>query len=103
MPTEPLLLPPQACTSSSTLRVDTEAQALGTTRTAAAARRFAENVVPIIQEARANGVVSLRAVALVLNTRGVRTARGGRWAATQVGAVLARVAAAPATLAGEPS
>ena len=30
-------------------------------------------------------------IAAVLNARGVRTARGGRWAATQVGAVLARV------------
>ena len=80
-----------------------EAQALGTARTAAAARRFAENVAPIIQDVRASGVVSLRAVAVALNACGVRTARGGRWAATQVGAVLARVGAAPATAAGEPS
>ena len=29
-------------------------------------------------------------VAAALNARGVRTARGGRWAATQVGAALAR-------------
>ena len=53
-----------------------EAQALGTACTAAAARRFAENVAPIIQEVRASGIVSLRAVAAVLNARGVRTARG---------------------------
>jgi len=31
----------------------------------------------------------------VLNARGVRTARGGRWAATQVAAVLARTKFAP--------
>ena len=79
------------------------AQALGAACTAAAARRFAENVAPIIQDVRASGVVSLRAVAVVLNARGVRTARGGRWAATQVGAVLARVSAAPAAAEGEPS
>jgi hypothetical protein len=37
-----------------------------------------------------SGVASLRGIAAALNARGVRTARGGRWAATQVGAVLAR-------------
>jgi DNA invertase Pin-like site-specific DNA recombinase len=66
------------------------AQALGAARTAEAARRFAENVAPIIREMRASGVASLRGIAAALNARGVRTARGGRWAATQVGAVLGR-------------
>jgi len=70
------------------------AQAVGTARTAEGARRFAENVAPVIGQIRANGVASLRGIAAVLNTRGVRTARGGRWAATQVGAVLARADAA---------
>jgi len=46
-----------------------------------------------IREIRASGVASLRGIADVLNKRGVRTARGGRWAATQVSAVLARAAA----------
>ena len=67
-----------------------EAQAVGAARTADGAQRFAENVAPLIQQIRASGVTSLRGVAVVLNTRGVRTARGGRWAATQVGAVLVR-------------
>ena len=67
-----------------------EAGRAGTARTAEGARRFAENVAPVIREIRASGVASLRGIAAVLNTRGVRTARGGRWAATQVGAVLAR-------------
>ncbi len=67
-----------------------EAGALGTARTAAEARRFAENVVPVIHQVRASGVTSLRGIATVLNARGVRTARGGQWAATQVGAVLRR-------------
>ena len=70
------------------------AQAVGTARTAEGARRFAENVAPVIGQIRASGVASLRGIAAVLNTRGVRTARGGRWAATQVGAVLARAEAA---------
>ena len=68
-----------------------EAQALGAARTAERARRFAENVAPLIHQVQASGVRSLRGVAAVLNARGVRSARGGRWAATQVGAVLARV------------
>jgi len=66
------------------------AGATGAARTAESAQRFAENVAPVIREIRASGVASLRGIAKVLNTRGVRTARGGRWAATQVGAVLAR-------------
>ena len=67
-----------------------EAGAKGAARTAEEARRFAENVEPIINQVKASGVVSLRGVASVLNARGVRTARGGKWAATQVGAVLTR-------------
>ncbi len=69
--------------------------ALGAARTAESAQRFAENVAPLIQQIRDSGITSLRGIAAVLNTRGVRTARGGRWAATQVGAVLARNGAAP--------
>ena len=74
-----------------------EAQAIGAARTAEAARRFAENVAPIIRQVQASGVTSLRGVAAVLNTRGVRTARGGRWAAEQVCAVLARATAPSAS------
>lgn len=69
-----------------------EAGKIGAARTAVGACRFAENVAPVIQQIRASGVISLRGIAAVLNTRGVRTARGGRWAATQVGAVLVRAA-----------
>ena len=67
-----------------------EAQAFGAARTAEAARRFAENVAPVIQQIKATGVTSLRSIASVLNARGVRTARGGQWAATQVAAILNR-------------
>ena len=48
------------------------AQATGSARTASAALRFAENTAPVIQQVRANGVTSLRGIARVLNTRGVR-------------------------------
>ena len=66
------------------------AQATGSACTAAAALRFAENTAPVIYQVRASGVTSLRGIATVLNARGIRTARGGRWAATQVDAVLRR-------------
>ena len=70
-----------------------QAGLMGAASTAESARRFAENVAPVIQQIRASGVASLRGIAAVLNTRGVRTARGGQWAATQVQAVLARAGA----------
>jgi len=73
-----------------------EAQKLGAARTAEEARRFAANVAPVIHQVQASGITSLRGVAAALNARGVRTARGGRWAATQVGMVLARTAPKPA-------
>ena len=69
----------------------TEAQAIGTARTAEGARRFAENVAPLIPQIQASGIASLRGIVAVMNVRGVRSARGGKWAATQVGAVLARI------------
>lgn len=62
----------------------------GAAATAKQARHFAENVLPIIQQVQASGVKSLRGVAAALNARGVRSARGGRWAATQVRSVLMR-------------
>jgi DNA invertase Pin-like site-specific DNA recombinase len=67
-----------------------EAQQRGAARTAEEARRSAENVLPVIRQVQASGISSLRGIASVLNARGVRTARGGRWAVTQVGDVLSR-------------
>jgi DNA invertase Pin-like site-specific DNA recombinase len=55
----------------------------------AAADRFAANVLPLIQPLRAEGN-SLREIAKALNERGVPTARGGQWAATQVADILKR-------------
>ncbi len=52
---------------------------------------FAANVLPIIREVQATGA-SLRKIADALNSRGVPTARGGRWAATQVRDYLRRAA-----------
>ena len=79
-----------------------EAGMVGAARTAEGACRFAENVAPVIQQIRASGVASLRGIARVLNTRGVRTARGGKWAATQVRAVLDRADVGSTIAVGRP-
>ena len=67
-----------------------EAQAKGSARVAEDARRFADNVLPVIERIRASGITSLRGIAAVLDARGIRTARGGKWKAMQVGAVIRR-------------
>jgi DNA invertase Pin-like site-specific DNA recombinase len=67
-----------------------EAQAIGAAAVSAGACRLAENVLPVIRQVQAGGSTSLRGIAAVLNARGVRSARGGRWAASQVAAVLRR-------------
>jgi DNA invertase Pin-like site-specific DNA recombinase len=53
---------------------------------------FAANVLPIIDSLRAAGVTDLSGLALALNQRGVRTARGGRWHVSNVRNVIARSA-----------
>jgi DNA invertase Pin-like site-specific DNA recombinase len=63
-------------------------QAVASTK--ANADRFAKNVAPIIREIQGTGISSRRAIARVLNARGVATARGGKWTAVQVGSILQR-------------
>lgn len=65
------------------------AQKMGTDRVKAEADRFAANILPIITPLRTGGA-SLRKIADALNGRGIPTARGGKWAATQVADILAR-------------
>jgi hypothetical protein len=54
------------------------------------ANNRASDLLPIIEELKASGAVSLRQIAAELNTRGIRTARGGAWSAVQVQRVLER-------------
>jgi DNA invertase Pin-like site-specific DNA recombinase len=64
---------------------------LGTARAVQTANADARrsNVLPIIESIRAAGVTTLKGIASALNARGVKTARGGEWTATQVSRVIA--------------
>ena len=50
----------------------------------------AADLAPTITEIQAAGATSLRAIAAGLNARGIPTARGGEWTATQVMRVMDR-------------
>ncbi len=67
-----------------------QAALLGREAQIAEADRFAANVLPLVEAIRASGVSSLAAVADALNTRGIRTARGGMWPVSTVQNLLAR-------------
>jgi hypothetical protein len=71
------------------------AAAKGRTVSIQEAARFAATVLPIMQEIQNAGVTSLRGIAIALNNRGVRTARGGQWQASNVRNILARLPASP--------
>lgn len=61
----------------------------GAARNAEKADRHAANVLPIIRQIALNGA-SLRQIADELNTRGIKTARGGLWYAGTVRNIMAR-------------
>ena len=71
-----------------------EAAAKGRVVSIREAERFAEAVLPIVQAIQRAGVFSLRGIAVALNDRGVRTARGGEWQVSNVRNILARSTAA---------
>lgn len=54
------------------------------------AHRKAADLLPVIDAIKAGGAVSLRQIAEGLNQRGIPTARGGEWSATQVSRVATR-------------
>jgi DNA invertase Pin-like site-specific DNA recombinase len=61
-----------------------EARAKAVASTKATADAFALNVLPVIDQVKAQGVTSYNGIAAALNDRGVRTARGGTWQAGTV-------------------
>ncbi|MFC3616172.1 recombinase family protein, partial [Lutimaribacter marinistellae] len=53
---------------------------------------FARDLAPVIVSIRAEGHTTLRAIADVLNARGIRTRRGGRWHVSTVKNLRGRIA-----------
>jgi hypothetical protein len=68
-----------------------DAAAAGAPGAVTSAEQFAEAVLPIIARLQEVGIRSYRGIAVALNGRGVRTARGGRWQVSNVRNLLARV------------
>jgi DNA invertase Pin-like site-specific DNA recombinase len=66
-----------------------QASRKGAAKNAENACMHADNVLPIIRQIAAGGV-SLRKIADELNTRGIKTARGGLWYAATVRNIMAR-------------
>ncbi|CCG43194.1 recombinase family protein [Magnetospirillum molischianum] len=66
-----------------------EARVLAAVANRTEAVRRAVIVLPVIESLQAQGL-GLRAIARELERRGIKTARGGRWAAATVRAILAR-------------
>ena len=60
----------------------------------------AQDLRAVVEAIRSEGHVSLRAIAVELNRRGMRTRRGGRWGVSNVGNLLGRI---DRSLAGAPT
>ncbi len=67
-----------------------QAASLGREVQTSEADRFAASVLPVIESIKTTGVSTLGAIAVALNNRGIRTARGGRWHISTVANLLAR-------------
>ncbi|QIQ87074.1 recombinase family protein [Erythrobacter sp.] len=58
----------------------------------AGANSYAQDLAPVIADIRASGVTSLGGIAAELNARHIQTRRGGKWHASSVRNLLARLA-----------
>jgi DNA invertase Pin-like site-specific DNA recombinase len=76
--------------NSASIHVQGNAQSVKV-RAARAVKR-ASDLLPVIEQAKADGALTLREIAAVLNKRGIPTPRGGQWGAVQVQRVLDRAA-----------
>jgi DNA invertase Pin-like site-specific DNA recombinase len=71
-------------------RVASKGRRAGTQKRSEMASKWSADVLPIIDDIRQSGAVSLREIAAGLNERGIQTRRGGDWTAVQVQRVLQR-------------
>src|SRR4051794_5366143 len=55
------------------------AGSLGRVALVRAADQFASSLIPVVQAIRASGAITLASMAVELNRRGIRSARGGEW------------------------
>jgi DNA invertase Pin-like site-specific DNA recombinase len=67
-----------------------EAGSLGRAALIDGADKFVGSLVPIVRAARSEGAITLRAMAQALNSRGVKSARGGTWHPSSVANLLSR-------------
>ena len=67
------------------------AGAHGRAASVALADQFAQSLVPVLDSLRAEGALTVRAMAASLNRRGIKSARGGEWHPSSVENLLARV------------
>jgi hypothetical protein len=63
---------------------------IGRTALTDVADEFASGLLPLIQAIRATGALSLASMAMELNRRGIRSARGGQWQRSSVRNLLER-------------
>jgi DNA invertase Pin-like site-specific DNA recombinase len=63
---------------------------LGRAALARAADQFASSLTPVVQAIRDTGALTLESMAIELNQRGIRSARGGRWHRSSVANLLHR-------------
>jgi DNA invertase Pin-like site-specific DNA recombinase len=63
---------------------------LGRAALARAADEFASTLIPVVQAIRATGALTLASMAIELNRRGIRSARGGKWHRSSVANLIHR-------------
>lgn len=72
------------------LQIQRKGSRVGNTIRSEAAQRRATDLLPVIESIRAEGARTLRQIAAGLNQRGILTAQGSEWGATQVMRVIRR-------------
>jgi hypothetical protein len=63
---------------------------LGRAALARAADEFASSLIPVVRVIRVTGALTLASMAIELNRRGIRSARGGKWHRSSVANLLNR-------------